>query len=157
MRKIICETKKRKNKKGIKTIRKQKTFYEPRIAKQQINWKATKLKTTFERKLPKFNPLPVHLANLRRGIAPFDFARFYGNFVTLTGKLKRFSFQVRMGAQSSGAEKYTKIRIVCQNLLQNKVPVHEPGQIFSFDELLHKTHWTLVRRIAEYKVGMQYG
>lgn len=109
------------------------------------------------RKLPKFKPLPAGLLSARKYFAGTKtYARFYGNFITPTGKIRRFSFQVILDSGLSGWEKYDVVRSVCGNLLQNEIPMHEPGQIFSFHELLHHTEWIRVRKVLQYKVGMTY-
>jgi len=112
------------------------------------------------RRLPKFNPLPAYLRNLRELISPIVYARFYGNFVTTTGKLRRFSFQVRLDAaraRLSGAEKYRIVRAICGKLLLNQIPKHKPGQVFSISELFDMTRWIQVRKVLQYKLGMAYG
>jgi len=109
------------------------------------------------RRLPKFDPLPAYLRNLRELISPIVYARFYGNFVTTTGKLRRFSFQVKLDADLSGAEKYRIVRAIVRKLLLNQIPKHEPGQVFSFSELFKMTRWIQVRKVLQYKVGMAYG
>lgn len=110
------------------------------------------------RKISKFNPLPADLRNrLNHLLHPTCCARFYGNFETITGKIRRFSFQVDLGPYWSGAEMYKAVRLVCVNILQDRIPIHEQGQIFSLDDLLHSTPWFRVRRILDYEVGMTYG
>ena len=109
------------------------------------------------RELPDFDSLPAYLRDLRAHISPITYARFYGNFVTKTGKLRRFSFQVKLTANLSGKEKYRIVRAICGKLLLNKIPTHEPGQVFSFNELWHQTRWIRVRKLRQYEVGMGYG
>jgi len=109
------------------------------------------------RKLANFDPLPAYLRSLREHIIPIAYARFYGNFVTTTGILRRFSFQVRLDASLSGVEKYRIVRAICGRLLLNNIPRHEPGQVFSFSELFDWTQWIQVRKVMQYEVGMAYG
>ena len=47
-----------------------------------------------ERRVPKLRPLPTNLR--KRRVTPVDYARFYGNYTTKTGKIKRFSFQIKI-------------------------------------------------------------
>ena len=109
------------------------------------------------RKLPSFDAVPAYLRSLREHISPIAYARFYGNFVTTTGILRRFSFQVILDAGLSGVEKYRIVRAICGRLLQNRIPRHEPGQIFSSSKLFELTDWVQVRKILQYEVGMVYG
>lgn len=107
------------------------------------------------RKVPDFDPLPASLRSLRGYISPTVYARFYGNFITITGKLRRFSFQVKLDAGLSGQEMERIVRTVSGALKQNRVPRHEPGQIFGFDELFDQTHWVEVRRVTQYDVDVR--
>lgn len=114
-------------------------------------------------KLPKFKPLPTKLINARDALRNYfasikTYARFYGDYLELfTGKRRRFSFQVFLDSGFSGAEKYELVSSICDRLLNKKVPIHEPGQIFTYHELLHHTPWTPVRRLLQYEVWMRYG
>jgi hypothetical protein len=111
-----------------------------------------------QRKLPKLNPLPKQIEKLRQYFAPTEtYARFYGEYATSLGKIRRFSFQVALDPDTRGWEKYSIISHICNTILQNKIPLHEPGQVFSFHELYHHTQWVRVRSILQYKVGMAYG
>jgi hypothetical protein len=114
-------------------------------------------------KLPKFKPLPTKLENMRNALRNYfatfkTYARFYGDYLDIfTRKRKRFSFQVFLDSTLTGGEKYEIVSSICNLILKNKIPLHEPGQIFSYHELLHHTHWTPVRRLLQYEVGMRYG
>ncbi len=115
-----------------------------------------------QRELPKFRPLPTKLADklntMQNYFASFKtYTRFYGDYRTLTGRTRRFSFQVLLDSGLRGYEKYQDIRTICNRILQNKVPNHEPGEVFGFHELLHHTQWFPVRKIIKYKVGVPYG
>jgi len=84
-----------------------------------------------ERKLPKLNPLPTYIANLRKYFAPMHaYARFYGNFVTSTGKTRRFSFQVILPFDLNGYDKYRVVRSVCNRRLQKEITLHNIHQQF---------------------------
>jgi hypothetical protein len=108
------------------------------------------------RKVPDFDPLPASLRSLREYISPTVYARFYGNFITITGKLRRFSFQVKLDAGLNGQEMHRIVRAICGRLLLNNIPKHEPGQVFSFSELFDRTQWIQVRKVMQYEVGMVY-
>jgi hypothetical protein len=110
-----------------------------------------------ERTLPKFNPLPTYIANLRDSFGPRQtYARFYGDYVTFKGRTRRFSFQMILPFESDGDERYFMVRSICGRLLEKEIPLHEPGQVFDFNKLLRRTQWIRIRRITEYKVGMSY-
>ena len=114
-----------------------------------------------QRKLPKFNPKPTNLNDMRNTLQNYfasriTYARFYGDYRILTGREKRFSFQVKLDAGLRGYEKYQDIKTICDRILQNKIPNHEPGEVFGFHELLHHTQWFPVRKILNYKVGVPY-
>jgi hypothetical protein len=109
------------------------------------------------RKIPKFNRLPANLRKSLNFLHPTCYARFYGNFETITGRIRRFSFQLDLGPYWNGAEMYQAVRRVCSSILQNRIPIHEQGQIFRLDELFDSTPWIQVRRVLDYKVGMTYG
>jgi len=108
-----------------------------------------------ERKIPRFNPIPVDLRKTRGG-RRVDYARFYGNFVTKTGKIKRFSFQVRMPRYLNGKVMHRMISLVCQKIRYfNLVPIHKQGQTFPFGELM-QGNWIRVRKVRDYQAGMIY-
>ena len=114
-------------------------------------------------KRPKFKPLPTKLENMRIALENYGFSfktygRFYGDYIdSCTRKRKRFSFQVFLSSTLSGRDRYEIIRSICNSLLKNRIPLHNPGEIFSYHELLHHKHWTPVRRLLQYEVGMIYG
>jgi hypothetical protein len=109
------------------------------------------------RKIPKFDPLPAGLRNTLNFLHPTCYARYYGNVETITGKIRRFSFQVNLDPYWNGAEMGRAVRLVCGNILQGRIPIHEQGQIFSLRELLHFTPWVRVRKVLEYKVEVRSG
>lgn len=87
-----------------------------------------------------------------------DYARFYGNYVEKFGKIKRFSFQMRIDLSKSGKLVYLQVKSICGRLLQNQIPLHKQGQVFhSFRELVFRTPWIKVRKVRNYEVGMSYG
>ena len=103
----------------------------------------------------RFKPLPKGLWG--REVDESEYARFYGTYVNRQRKKKRFSFQVRMSPRLSGRQKYRSIAAVCNNLLDEKVPVHEQGEVFlSFTILLKRTEWQRVRRLLTYDVNVIY-
>lgn len=109
------------------------------------------------RRYPEFRPVPLGLRQARPSIQR-DYARFYGNYVSKFGKIKRFSFQVRIDLSKGGQLFGRLIRTTCGRLLQNQIPLHKQGQVFSsFAELFHRTAWIQVRKVRNYEVGMSYG
>ncbi len=109
-----------------------------------------------DKPLPKFRPLPVSLK--RRGVVAVDLARFYGNYETKVGRIKRFSFQFKMPDYLSGKMMHRMIRLVCEKIHYfNLVPLHEQGQTFKFSELMLRTPWIRVRKVRNYKAGVVYG
>lgn len=111
------------------------------------------------RRLPKFERMPDSLRKLREQMElmyPAIYARFYGKFITTTGMLRRFSFQVKLDAGLSGQKMYKIVREIVSALLLNKIPRHRPGEVFSVSEL-EQARWVVVRKVLQYKVGMVYG
>ena len=104
-------------------------------------------------------PVPKRLRQMRSEARPKWYARFYGNYSTMTGKRKRFSFRVRIASRLQRNRKAlaSYIRIVCFNLKEKKVPLHVSGQTFhTFKDLLWGTPWHRMRRLREYEAGVQY-
>jgi hypothetical protein len=104
-----------------------------------------------------FRPLPPAILGLRLRARHNEYARFYGNYVSMTGKKKRFSFQVTVNPRLKNKQKYRLIVKTVGALLNNTIPEHVQGEVFdSFQELHYKTRWLRVRRLNEYKAGMHY-
>jgi hypothetical protein len=108
-----------------------------------------------ERKIPKFRPLPISLR--KRRVTPVERAKFYGNYTTKTGQIKRFSFEIIMPEYINGKTINRMIRLTCQKIKYFKlIPLAKQGQKFTFGELHQRTPWIKVRKIREYKAGMVY-
>lgn len=109
-----------------------------------------------ERRIPKFRPLPTNLR--KRRVTHVDYARFYGNYTTKTGKIKRFSFQIKMPDYLSGKVMHKMIRLTVEKIHSfNLIPYYEKGQnTFTFGELMQRTQWIKVRKVRDYKAGMVY-
>jgi len=108
------------------------------------------------RRYPEFRPLPLGLRQARPP-EQRDYARFYGNFLNQFGKIKLFSFQLRIDRSKGGKLACFQVRTICGKLLQNQIPVHKQGQVFrSLGELLFRTQWIRVRKVRNYEVGMSY-
>jgi hypothetical protein len=106
------------------------------------------------RNLP-YRPIPTDLRRRRR-IAP-DYSNFYGSYITKTGKIKRFSFKVKVNPDKKNSAKYTLMRVTCQRILKNKIPPVPNGFVFDdFGDLLNVQDWIKVRKVRTYKAGMQY-
>jgi hypothetical protein len=77
----------------------------------------------------------------------------------MTGKIKRFSFQVKISPTLSRKRKALSKLIsgTVGGLLDGYVPEHVQGEIFpSFEELLYHTDWFQVRRLRNYEAGVIY-
>ena len=106
------------------------------------------------RNLP-FRPVPTDLSRRRR-IAP-DYANFYGSYVTKAGRVKRFSFKVKVDPNKNHIVLYKLIRHTCSLLNRKQIPPVPNGTIFDdFGDCLHGVDWTEVRKINGYKAGMLY-
>jgi hypothetical protein len=115
-------------------------------------------KVRAERRIPRYNPLPISLQKSRGKIRlkNRDRVRVYGHCTTKTGKLKRFGFAVLL-SKYSDKEKYTIIRKICTMIIRDKsIPYGKRGTIFTPKQLLRDTPWIKVRRINVYKAGMVY-
>jgi hypothetical protein len=107
----------------------------------------------------KLRPAPAYLKRMRIGATHRWFARFYGNYESMTGKLRRFSFQVRVSPELSQNRRVLadNIRTTCGALLENNVPEHMQGDTFhSFRDLM-LARWFRVRRLRNYEAGVVYG
>jgi hypothetical protein len=108
-----------------------------------------------ERKIPKFNPLPVNLRKERHGV-PDTSARFYGNFKTKSNQIKRFGFQIKIPHYASGKMKQKMIAFTYQRLVFFKsVPIHRKGETFTFGELMQRTSWIRVKRVRNCGVDVK--
>lgn len=117
--------------------------------------KQMKERVRIEREIPKFRPLPTSLR--KRRVTPIDHARFYGNYTTKIGKIKRFSFQIKIPHYLSGKQTYRIMKFTCQKLLYEKsIPFDKQGKTYTFGELMQRTPWIRVRKIRDYKAGMVY-
>jgi hypothetical protein len=107
----------------------------------------------------KLRQVPSSLRRLRRGASHDWYARFYGLYETATGKIKRFSFQVRIGSALKRNRRKLAwlMRMTVRALKDRTVPEHTQGEVFSsFRELIFKTSWFKVRRLLDYKAGVIY-
>jgi hypothetical protein len=103
----------------------------------------------------KFKPIPTDLRRGRR-IAP-DYANFYGSYITKDGRVKRFSFKVKVDPSKPHAVMYKLIRHTCNLLKRCLIPKVSNGAIFDdFGDCLHAVDWMRVRKVRFYKAGMQY-
>jgi hypothetical protein len=110
--------------------------------------------------MPKgYRPVPERLRRMRIGATHRWFARFYGNYETITGHLRRFSFQVRISSELSQDRRALAnyMRMICGALLERNVPEHVQGETFhSFRDLM-LARWFRVRRVRNYEAGVAYG
>jgi len=105
----------------------------------------------------EFRPVPRSLVRLRQRARYREYARFYGNYTSMTGKRKRFSFSVRISPRLSNRAKYEFMVETCNALKDRMVPEHTLGEVFSsFGELLDRTVWFRIRRLRNYKAGVIY-
>jgi len=108
-------------------------------------------------KPPEFRPVPRDLRRLRRRARIREYARFYGNYTSMTGKRKRFSFSIRISPRISNRAKYEFMVETCNALKDKQVPEHTLGEVFSsFGELLDGTVWFRIRRLRNYRAGVIY-
>ena len=110
--------------------------------------------------MPKgYRPVPERLRRMRIGATHRWFARFYGTYETITGKLGRLSFQVYDSPELRRNRKVLadNIRMTVEALLERNVPEHEQGETFhSFRDLM-LARWFRVRRLRDYEAGVLYG
>lgn len=107
----------------------------------------------------KLRPAPSHLRRMRQGATHRWFARFYGNYETMTGKLRRFSFQVKVSPELSQNRKALayNMRMTCSALLERNVPEHVQGETFHSFRDLTIARWFPVRKLRNYEAGVLYG
>jgi hypothetical protein len=107
------------------------------------------------RNLPNFRLIPTDLK--RRRVARKQYARFYGNITTKTGKRKRFSFKVKVDPYKKRSAQYTLMKMTCRRILKNQIPPVPNGFVFDdFGDLLVVQDWIKVRRVHAYEAGMVY-
>jgi hypothetical protein len=107
----------------------------------------------------RLRPVPEHLRRMRIGATHRWFARFYGTYESITGKLGRLSFQVRVSPELSHNRRAlaSNIRMTCEALLEGNVPEHEQGETFHSFTDLRLVRWFRVRRLRNYEAGVLYG
>jgi len=107
----------------------------------------------------KLRPVPEHLKRMRIGATHRWFARFYGNYETLTGKLRRFSFQVKVSPKLRQDRRALafNMRMICSSLLERTVPEHVQGETFQSFRDLRLARWLPIRRLRDYEAGIVYG
>lgn len=107
----------------------------------------------------RFRPAPEHLKLMRIGATHRWFARFYGNYETITGKLRRFSFQVRISPELRQDRRALAnyMRMTCGSLLDRNVPEHVQGETFDSFRDLMLARWFRVRKVRNYEAGVAYG
>ena len=96
---------------------------------------------------------------MRIGATHRWFARFYGLYDSIDGKIKRFSLQVKINRALSQNRRGLGMlmRSTVKELLDGKVPEHVQGEVFpNFIELFGRK-WINVKRIREYHAGVIYG
>ena len=106
----------------------------------------------------KLRPIPAHLKRMRIGATHRWFARFYGNYESMTGKLRRFSFSVKISKSVSKNRRALAVlmRTTVQKLLEDTVPEHVQGEVFSNFLSLFGRDWQRVRRMRQYEAGVIY-
>ena len=103
----------------------------------------------------RLRPLPTDLRKQR--VARKQYARFYGNYTTSTGKMKRFSFKVKVDPYKRRSAQYILMKLTCHRLLNNKIPPVPNGHVFDdFGDLLNVQDWIKVKKVHQYTAGMQY-
>lgn len=101
--------------------------------------------------------VPSHYVHGRRRARYREYARFYANYISMTGKKKRASFAVKVEPSLTNRAKHKLMVSVCNNILNKKIPQHVRGQIFhGFYALVRGTPWFGVRKILYYQAGMVY-
>ena len=103
----------------------------------------------------RLRPLPTDLRKQR--VIRRQYARFYGNYTTKTGKMKRFSFKVKVDPYKRRSAQYILMKLTCHRLKNGKIPPVPNGFVFQdFGDLLNVQPWIRVQRVYPYKAGMQY-
>lgn len=108
----------------------------------------------------KLRPLPEFLKWTRYGVTDSQkwYARFYGLYDSIDGKIKRFSFQVKINKalRQNRRGLGMLMRSTVKELLDDKVPKHVQGEVFPDFLSLFGRDWQRVRRMREYKAGVVY-
>jgi len=110
----------------------------------------------------KLRPVPENLKRMRYGLEDLGerrwLARFYGNYETMTGKLRRFSFNVKISKTVSKNRRALAVlmRTTVGKLLECTVPKHVQGETFSNFLSLFGRDWQRVRRMRQYEAGVVY-
>lgn len=107
----------------------------------------------------KLRPAPEHIKRMRIGATHRWFARFYGNYDAITGRLGRFSLQVRVSSELRQNRRAlaNNIRMVVRRLLEGNIPEHVQGETFQSFRDLMLAKWFRVRRLRNYEAGVVYG
>jgi len=101
--------------------------------------------------------VPRNYVRGRRTARYREYARFYVNYTSMTGKRKRASFAVRVEPSLSNRAKHNLMVSVCNNILNKKIPQHVQGEVFhGFYALMRGTPWFEVRSVQNYEAGMVY-
>lgn len=106
--------------------------------------------------MPRYRALPSSLRQMRRGARHREYARFYGLYVSMTGKRKRFSFQVKFNRRLTGKWKYRLIVTTVNALKDEEIPRHRQGEVFTSFGKLFGTTWVKVRKLIRYEAGVVY-
>lgn len=108
----------------------------------------------------ELSPVPARLRRMRGTTEHRWYARFYGNYISMTGIRRRFSFQVKITRRLSRNKKALRrvISRVVEGLKYDKyVPEHMQGEVFSsYGKLLYETPWRRVRKLLNYEAGVIY-
>lgn len=107
-----------------------------------------------------FRPLPENLRRLRDTGERKAMARFYALYVDQFGVTRRSSFAVKIDARLLHRPQALAflIRATTGEMLNNKIPEHVQGEIFSdFVHDLFGKPWRKVRHLKDYKAGVVYG
>ena len=109
-----------------------------------------------KKSIPKLRPLPLNLRK-RQKVTPTNYVRSYGTYTTKQGKIKRFSYQIKVKVEKNRTVLFKSIKRMCAKLLHNEVPLHKQGEVFEdFGVLLIRTPWIKVRKVRNYKAGVIY-
>ncbi len=105
----------------------------------------------------KFQPIPTNLRKRRR-VTPQQYARFYANYETKVGKIKRSSCQVKVDPNKNHEVLRRLIKYASERMgKRNQIPLCKNGHVFDdFGDFLHGVPWIRVRRVRSYKAGMHY-
>jgi len=100
------------------------------------------------------------LARYRRRHLPRrerTYVRVYGRFMSLTGQIRGFEFQVRVSRGLSRKLVYRLITHTCNKIKYEKsLPYHKRRETFSSFHELFSVPWVRIRRLLDYDVQMFY-